>query len=136
MLSGCTTTGQAIADGSTPVQKNLPPNRNIRQTPIVETTLPNLDESYAQGETLHQTNCSTCHGTSLGGRQGLGPPFVHGHYKPSHHADIAFYRAVELGVKAHHWPFGNMPAVPSLSMVDATEIIKYIRAVQRANGIS
>jgi len=98
--------------------------------------MPNLDVSYAKGETLYQTNCSTCHGTSLGGRKGLGPPFVHGYYTPSNHSDIAFYRAVELGVTAHHWQFGNMPAVPSMSKSDATEIIKYIRAVQRDNGIS
>lgn len=70
---------------------------------IVETIMPDLNDSYAQGEKSYQTFCSTCHGKSLGGRQGLGPPFIHGYYKPSHHADIAFYRAVELGVAAHHW---------------------------------
>jgi len=111
-------------------------DRMNKETPIVATTMPDLDDSYAQGETLYQTNCSTCHGTALGGRKGLGPPFVHGYYKPSHHADIAFYRAVELGVTAHHWQFGNMPAVPSLSKSEAAEIIKYIRAVQRKNGVS
>ncbi len=111
-------------------------DRNNKETPIVATTMPELAFSYAQGETLYQANCSTCHGPTLGGRKGLGPPFVHGYYKPSHHADIAFYRAVELGVTAHHWQFGNMPAVPSLSKSDAAEIIKYIRAVQRDNGVS
>lgn len=110
-------------------------DRKNKETPIVATTMPDLDESYAQGESLYQTNCSTCHGTSLGGRKGAGPPFVHGYYIPSHHADIAFYRAVELGVSAHHWQFGDMPAVPSLSKSDAAEIIKYIRAVQRVNGL-
>jgi cytochrome c len=111
-------------------------DRENKETPIVSTTMPELAFSYVQGETLYQENCSTCHGPSLGGREGLGPPFVHGYYKPSHHSDIAFYRAVELGVTAHHWPFGNMPAVPSLSKSETAEIIKYIRAVQRDNGIS
>lgn len=111
-------------------------DRNNKDTPIVETTMPELAFSYAQGQTLYQSNCSSCHGPTLGGRKGLGPPFVHGYYKPSHHADIAFYRAVEQGVTAHHWQFGNMPPVPSLSKSDVEQIIKYIRAVQRDNGIS
>jgi cytochrome c2 len=110
--------------------------RNNEETPIVVTTMPDIPFSYAQGESLYQTNCSTCHGPTLGGRKGLGPPFVHGYYKPSHHSDIAFYRAVEQGVTAHHWQFGNMPAVPSLSKPETAEIIKYIRAVQRHNGVS
>ena len=111
-------------------------DRKTKETPIVATTMPELAFSYAQGETLYQANCSTCHGPTLGGRKGLGPPFVHGYYKPSHHGDIAFYRAVEQGVTAHHWQFGNMPPVPSLSKSDVEQIIKYIRAVQRDNGIS
>ncbi|MEE9320275.1 MAG: cytochrome c [Granulosicoccus sp.] len=111
-------------------------DRGDDEISIVETTLPVFDESYAQGQSLYQSNCSTCHGAALGGKKGLGPPFVHGYYKPSHHADIAFYRAINMGVTAHHWQFGNMPAIPSLTKADATEIIRYIRAVQQANGIS
>jgi mono/diheme cytochrome c family protein len=111
-------------------------NRGDDENSIVETTLPAFDESYAQGQSLYQSNCSTCHGATLGGKKGSGPPFVHGYYKPGHHADIAFYRAINTGVTAHHWQFGNMPAIPSLTKTDAGEIIRYIRAVQRANGIS
>lgn len=110
-------------------------DRKNNETPIVATTLPTVEENYANGQSLYQQNCSTCHGASLGGKKGLGPPFVHGYYKPNHHADIAFYRAIEIGVRAHHWQFGNMPPVSSLSKADASEIIKYIRLVQRANGI-
>ncbi len=106
------------------------------ETPIVVTTLPEIEGSYANGQLLYQSNCMSCHGEALGGKKGLGPPFVHGYYKPGHHADIAFYRAIKLGVTAHHWQFGNMPPVPSLSEADAAEIIKYIRFVQRSNGIS
>ena len=57
-------------------------------------------------------------------------------YKSSHHADTAFYRAIEFEATAHHGQFWNMPALPSVSKVDAAEIISYIRAVQHANGIS
>ena len=103
---------------------------------IVETTLPEIDKQYEKGYALYQANCSGCHGKSLGGRKGLGPPLVHGYYKPSHHADIAFYRAISAGVIAHHWQFGNMPAVTSVTEPEATEIIKLIRYVQRANGPS
>ena len=106
-----------------------------KETPIVSTLMPELDDSYAQGESLYQSNCATCHGTSLGGRKGLAPPFIHGYYKPGHHSDIAFYRAMEQGVTAHHWKFGDMPAVPDLSKNEATEIIQFIRVIQRANNI-
>lgn len=102
---------------------------------IVETILPEIDEQYENGYALYQENCSGCHGESLGGRKGLGPPFVHGYYKPSHHANIAFYRAISGGVISHHWQFGNMPPVSSVTESEATEIIKLIRYVQRANGL-
>ncbi len=111
-------------------------DRKNESTPIVATTVPELDSTYAAGESLYKANCAACHGESLGGSKGEGPPFVHGYYNPGHHADNAFYRAIELGATAHHWQFGDMPAVPSLSKSEATQIIRYIRAVQSANGIS
>ncbi|NND90227.1 MAG: cytochrome c [Granulosicoccus sp.] len=103
---------------------------------MVATTLPEIDDRYAHGQLLYRANCQACHGETLGGRKGMGPPFVHGYYKPGHHADIAFFRAIELGVRAHHWQFGDMPPVPTVSKTEAAEIIDYIRFVQRANGIS
>jgi len=41
-----------------------------------------------------------------------------------------------LGVRAHHWSFGNMPAVEGLTRADVKMIIAYIRELQRANGIN
>ena len=126
--------GVALATVATLLLSNYIDGKN-KEVPIVETILPAIEQQYEKGYALYQDNCSGCHGKSLGGRKGLGPPFIHGYYKPSHHADIAFYRAISGGVISHHWQFGNMPAVTSLSEAEATEIIKLIRYIQRANGL-
>lgn len=110
-------------------------DRKNKESPIVVTVLPDLGADFSNGKTLYETNCSGCHGVSLGGKKGMGPPFVHGYYAPGHHSDVAFYRAISQGVIAHHWQFGNMPAVIALTQEDASDVISYIRAVQRANGI-
>ena len=70
------------------------------------------------------------------GTEEIAPPLFHKIYEPSHHADESFQRAVSLGVRAHHWPFGNMPAIEGLTRGDVTMIIAYIRELQRANGIN
>ena len=94
------------------------------------TTPPGL----AKGEALFTTNCAACHG--LGGKgTKQGPPFLDKIYEPNHHADMAFYRAAELGVRAHHWKFGDMPKVPGASKDDVTQIIAYIRWLQKQAGI-
>ena len=40
-----------------------------------------------------------------------------------------------MGVRSHHWKFGNMPAIENLPRSDATAIVVYVRELQRANGI-
>ncbi len=110
-------------------------DRKNKETPIVVTVVPDLGSEFSKGKSLYETNCSGCHGVSLGGKKGMGPPFVHGYYAPGHLSDVAFYRAVSQGVIAHHWQFGNMPAVGVLTEEETSEVIGYIRAVQRANGI-
>ena len=64
-----------------------------------------------------------------------GPPLVHIVYEPNHHADIAFQRAVALGVAAHHWRFGNMPPVPGVDEAAVERITAYVRWLQRKAGI-
>jgi mono/diheme cytochrome c family protein len=94
------------------------------------TTPPGL----AKGEAIFITNCAACHG--LGGKGSKqGPPFLDKVYEPNHHADMAFYRAAEMGVRAHHWKFGDMPKVPGVSKDDLTQIIAYIRWLQKQAGI-
>ena len=64
----------------------------------------------------------------------MGPPLVHQLYVPGHHGDMAFVLAVQNGVAAHHWPFGNMPVQQGLTEADIRNITAYVRALQRANG--
>jgi mono/diheme cytochrome c family protein len=88
----------------------------------------------AEGERLYNDNCARCHGTHAAGSD-VGPPLVHAVYEPNHHADIAFQRAVALGVAAHHWSFGNMPPVPGVDEAAVERITAYVRWLQREAGI-
>lgn len=103
--------------------------------PMVEVTVPELNAVEATGQALFDNNCATCHGKNAVGQDGVAPPLVHMIYEPGHHADISFQRAAKLGVRAHHWPFGNMPPVESVDEASVSKIISYVRALQRANGI-
>ena len=69
------------------------------------------------------------------GQQGIAPPLVHKIYEPSHHGDESFQIAVAMGVRSHHWKFGNMPAIENLTRSDVSAIVAYVRELQRANGI-
>lgn len=100
----------------------------------VQVNMPALDEAQAAGQKLYAVNCASCHGANAGGT-GQGPPLVHIYYEPNHHPDAAFYSAAAIGVRQHHWKFGNMPAVKEVNQADVTKIIAFVRAVQRANGI-
>lgn len=104
--------------------------------PLVDVIIPaRFTEQQAMGQIAFEANCAVCHGVNAVGRDGVGPPLVHKIYEPSHHGDEAFQRAVALGVRAHHWPFGNMAAVEGLTHADVEMIISYIRALQVENGI-
>lgn len=88
----------------------------------------------AEGERLFNDTCARCHGAQAAGTD-TGPPLVHIVYEPNHHADIAFQRAVALGVPAHHWRFGNMPPVPGADEAAVERITAYVRWLQRGAGI-
>ena len=108
-----------------------------RATAIVEIAVPESLSANAQfGKTSFEAKCSVCHGINAVGQADLAPPLVHKIYESSHHADESFQRAVSLGVRQHHWPFGNMPPVEGLTRGDLAMIIAYIRELQRANGIN
>lgn len=96
--------------------------------------IPSLSASAQKGKLAYDSNCVSCHGVNgSGGKK--GPPLVHDIYNPGHHADEAFIRAARLGVPQHHWRFGNMKPLPQVSFEETVAIIKYIRELQRANGI-
>jgi len=94
-----------------------------------------LTPTEQMGQTAFNAVCAACHGDNGGGRQGMGPPFINAIYRPGHHGDMAFLVAVQNGVRAHHWPFGNMPPQAGLTRADVGNIVAYVRALQRTNGI-
>jgi mono/diheme cytochrome c family protein len=92
----------------------------------------------AQGKSLFLQNCASCHGSDLKGvdkGDKKGPPLLHKIYEPSHHGDAAFQLAAKNGVRAHHWPYGDMPPVPKVTPDDVAHITAYVRAEQRKIGI-
>lgn len=103
--------------------------------PLVEVKVPTLSEKALIGQTTFNENCVACHGNNAVGIDGAGPPLIHIIYEPSHHGDQAFYLAAKIGVRSHHWPFGNMPPVDDITDQEITDITFYIRELQRANGI-
>lgn len=95
-----------------------------------------LSEQEEIGKRAYDAVCASCHGENAQGKDGKAPPLVHKIYEPGHHADIAFVLAAQNGVRAHHWKFGNMPAVKGVTQADVLNIIAYVRALQRENGIN
>ena len=99
--------------------------------------LPNsFTEQEQIGASAYDAVCSACHGRNAQGQDGVAPPLVHKIYEPSHHGDMAFVLAAQNGVRAHHWKFGNMPAVEGVTRAEVLNIVAYIRALQRENGIN
>ena len=105
-------------------------------TPIVSVNVPATLSARAQlGRKTYDANCASCHGRNAAGQNGVAPPLVHVIYEPGHHGDESFQRAVAWGVRAHHWPFGDMPPVEGLTRRDVAAVVTYVRELQRANGI-
>ena len=103
-------------------------------TEKLSVTRPALSDSARAGEDLFNANCSLCHGANAAGTH-QGPPLIHKVYAPGHHSDFSIRNAVRRGVKQHHWQFGDMPPVTTVSLDDVQKITCYIREMQRANGI-
>ena len=95
---------------------------------------PKVPFKYSLGLQKYQNMCSSCHGKWLEGTK-QGPPLLHPFYKPSHHADITFYRAALQGVKAHHWKFGDMPPVSGATRKDLDLIVPFVRWLQQEKGL-
>jgi len=100
----------------------------------VDVKVPALSDMARNGEAKYNENCTACHGVNAAGTD-KGPPLIHDIYNPGHHGDASFFMAGKRGVRAHHWPFGNMPSQPQVSKGHMTNIIRYIRELQVANGI-
>jgi len=85
------------------------------------------------GEAPYNKHCISCHGPAGSGTD-KGPPLVHRIYGPRKHGNAAFRLAVEWGVGAHHWFFGDMPKIKGVTEEEVDSIIIYIRALQRDAG--
>lgn len=97
--------------------------------------VPELSRTAQDGEAAFNRFCATCHGRNAAGQDGVAPPLIHKVYEPGHHGDVSFMLAARSGVRAHHWPFGNMPPVEGITDGEIEEIVVYVRELQRANGI-
>ena len=114
------------------VANSAPPEGNA----MVAIQIPPIEGDAAIGQRTFENACVACHGTNAVGVEGAGPPLIHVIYEPSHHADESFQRAVAVGVRSHHWRFGDMPPIEGLTRGDVAMVIAYIREIQRANGIN
>ncbi len=100
----------------------------------VAVKLPELSPEAQAGGQAFVKNCAQCHGM-IGGGTDNAPPLIHRLYEPKHHGDFAFLRAVQHGVLAHHFRFGDMPPQAHVTDAEVGAIVKFVREVQRANGI-
>lgn len=104
--------------------------------PLADVSVPEtFSEAALVGQNIFNLKCAVCHGENAAGQNGVAPPLVHRTYEPSHHSDMSFVLAARNGVRAHHWDFGNMPAIEGLTDGDVKMIATYVRELQRENGI-
>ena len=101
---------------------------------------PTTDASVAEtatysGEKSFQNRCAVCHGETANGTA-AGPPLVNRLYEIGHHPNFSFHNAVNKGVTAHHWNFGDMPPIPNVPPEEIEAIICHVRDLQRADGIA
>ncbi|MEX0759037.1 MAG: cytochrome c [Tistlia sp.] len=102
---------------------------------VGEVQMPELSQAALEGKDAFQGACADCHGARAAGTE-KGPPLVHQIYNPGHHSDEAFFRAAVSGSPQHHWRFGDMPPQPEVSREEVAKIVRYVRELQRANGIT
>jgi len=105
-----------------------------RNATLARVKIPALSIEAQIGRKAFEVSCLKCHGKNGAGTD-QGPPLIHKIYEPNHHSDESFYRAAKKGVRAHHWPYGDMPPIKGVSRHDLAGIIRYIRELQRVNGV-
>ena len=122
------------SEADTPDYETSQTTETSSPEPTAAAAVAELSDAAEAGRKLFIANCAQCHGRRADGTT-QGPPLVHQIYEPGHHANASFVLAVTRGVRAHHWEFGNMPAVPGLTIDEIHQIICYVRELQVANGI-
>lgn len=126
LVLGCAGEEERMPGAAQQVRQSQPDTAGLRALVV--------PVEHQPGAELFTANCSACHGEAALGTT-LGPPLVHIVYEPNHHGDVAFHLAVERGVRAHHWRFGDMPPVPGLDRPDVERIVGYVRWLQREAGV-
>ena len=106
----------------------------VQQQKQSTVSLPEMSPELNVGKLNYDVMCASCHGNNALGTD-KGPTFLHRVYHPGHHGDQAFFLAPKQGVRAHHWPFGDMPPVEGITDQQIEKITIYIRALQKANGV-
>lgn len=96
--------------------------------------VPQLSKPAVKGSVAYDRDCIACHGRNAVGTD-EGPHLVDKIYESNHHSDRAHYLAVDNGVHAYRWLFGNMPRIENGSEKDIASTVVYIHELQRANGI-
>jgi mono/diheme cytochrome c family protein len=102
--------------------------------PPVALTAAKTPEEFSKGEAAFNQYCAACHGKAAAGTD-HGPSFINRIYEPNHHGDQSFMLAARLGVRAHHWTFGDMPKIPGVPDDDLKQIVGYVRWLQQQAGI-
>lgn len=93
-----------------------------------------VPKAFKAGEALFDTHCARCYGPSVVGTD-QGSSLLWKIYAPNHHSDSSFYLAVQQGVRARHWRFGSMPAIPDVAQGELTQIIASVRWLQEQAGV-
>jgi mono/diheme cytochrome c family protein len=96
-------------------------------------TTPQDPALAAAGAGLYAAHCAECHGADMRGTD-RGPSQLSEVYAPDHHGDGAYLLAVQRGVPAHHWRFGDMPRIDGLTADDVAAIVAYVRQQQLIEG--
>ncbi len=115
--------------------QNFAPSQRAGKIVRVDVRVPKLSAMALNGQLAFEKNCAECHGQNASGTD-KGPPLVHDIYNPGHHDDRSFHQAARRGVPQHHWPYGNMPKQPQVTREQVDAIVKYVRELQLANGIT
>ena len=123
-----------VATGLTSLLVGLAVWAVYRERPASTVRVPQLSPAAEAGRVAFQRSCASCHG-DVGQGTTTGPPLVHVIYRPGHHPDEAFEQAARHGSRAHHWRFGDMPPQPTVPADAIPMITRYVRELQRANGI-
>jgi cytochrome c len=100
----------------------------------VNVTVGELSGRAEFGQKVFNGTCAACHGENGSGSQ-KGPPLIHDIYNPGHHSNQAIVNAIKHGVRAHHWPYGDMPAQEKIGFAETMAVIEFIREVQTQNGV-